>query len=390
MHYLDNAATSWPKPEAVYQTMDQSFRSLFSPKRGTAKAARLGGSQLQNARQTLASLFNIETPERISFTNGCTHALNLAIQAFPWQAGDGVIISAVEHHALSRPIRKMARERGIEFYIVPYTDTVPFDVDEAENLLKTRPNIKLVATTHASNVIGSVLPIERIGTLAKQYGKFYLVDAAQSAGVLPVDTQKANIDLLAVPGHKSLYGPPGVGALYVSERVQLNTFLEGGTGNDSGKHEMKALPPDGFEVGTIPLPQILAMAQGAEWVQETGLSNIHRHETALLTQLLNGLQDIPEVTIYGHTDPSAKTPVVSFNVLGQDPKQLGETLFERYGIALRAGFHCAPMAHEAIGTIHRGGTLRASIGYYTQPEDVEALLTGLKEVLTGTMASTSL
>lgn len=387
MHYLDNAATSWPKPEAVYTTLDQSFRSLFSPKRGTSKASRLGANQLQEARNAVASLCNIANPERISFTNGCTHALNLAIQAFPWQTGDAVVMSAVEHHALSRPIRKIAREKGIEFYVVPYTDAVPFNLAEYENLLKTRPNIKLVATTHASNVIGSVLPVEQIGKLAHQYGKLYLLDAAQSAGVLPVDVQRFHIDMLALPGHKSLYGPPGIGALYVGENAHLNTFMEGGTGGDSGKHEMHPTPPDGFEVGTIPLPQILALAEGIKWVQETGLSKIHQHETELLAQLIAGLQEIPEVTIYGHTDVALKTPVVSFNLLNHTPKSVGETLFDDYGIALRAGFHCAPMAHEAIGSIHRGGTVRASIGAFTQPDDVDALIKALKSVLSQSLAA---
>lgn len=386
MHYLDNAATSWPKPEAVYQKMDESFRSLFSPKRGTAKAARLGADQLMQSREVLARLFNIATPERISFTSGATHSLNLAIQAYPWQAGDGVVISAVEHHALSRPVRKMAREKGIQFYVVPYTDAIPFDLVTYEEILKNNPQIKLVATTHASNVIGSIMPIEEIGRLAHQYGKLYLVDAAQSAGVLPVDVVKQYIDMLAVPGHKSLYGPPGIGALYLGENVQLNTFMEGGTGNDSGKHEMRMYPPDGIEVGSIPLPQILAFAEGARWVEETGLSKIHAHESALLDRLLTGLKEIQEITIYGHTDVSRKTPVVSFNVLNQDPKTVGEKLFEQDGIALRAGFHCAPMAHEAIGSIHRGGTIRASIGYYTQPEDVDALLSALKKLLSQSLS----
>lgn len=386
MHYLDNAATSWPKPEAVYRKMDESFRSLFSPKRGTAKAARLGADQLLQSRETLAALFNIANPERISFTNGATHALNLAIQAYPWQPGDGVVISAVEHHALSRPVRKMAREKGIQFYVVPYSDAIPFDLITYEEILKSNPQIKLVATTHASNVIGSIMPVEEIGRLAHQYGKLYLLDAAQSAGVLPVDVVKLHVDMLAVPGHKSLYGPPGIGALYLGEHVQLNTFMEGGTGNDSGKHEMRMYPPDGIEVGSIPLPQILAFAEGARWVQETGLSQIHAHESALLERLLNGLKEIREVTIYGHTDVRRKTPVVSFNVLNHEPKAVGEKLFEQYGIALRAGFHCAPMAHEAIGSIQRGGTVRASIGYYTQPEDVDALITGLKKLLTESLS----
>ena len=381
MFYLDNAATSWPKPESVYKTLDESFRQMFSPKRGTSKASRLGGDKLSQARQSVAGLFNMPDPNRVCFTAGCTYSLNIALQAFPWQADDAVVMSAMEHHALSRPIRKLAREKGIRFHIVPYTNNLPYNLSTLESLLKSDANIRMVATTHASNVIGSVMPVLEIGQLAKKYNKVFLVDAAQSAGVLPVDVQAMNIDLLALPGHKSLYGPPGVGVLYVGENAQLNTFMEGGTGNDSGKHEMKPTPPDGVEVGTIPLPLILALAEGVRWVEETGLDKIHAHETQLLSQLIEGLQQLPEITIYGHTDVTGKTPVVSFNVGSLNPKDVGNRLFDEFGIALRAGFHCAPMAHEAIGTISRGGTVRASIGYFTRPEDVAALLSALKQLL---------
>ncbi len=380
-YYLDNAATSWPKPESVYKTLDGAFRQMFSPKRGTAKAARQGAELLMTARRTVASFFNIPDPMRVIFTTGCTHALNLAVQAFPWQPDDGVVISAVEHHALSRPVRKMAREKGIRFFVVPYQDENPFDLAALESLLQTEPNIRLVATTHASNVIGSVLPVAEIAGLAHQYGALYLLDAAQSAGVLPLDVQALGVDMMAVPGHKSLYGPPGVGALYAGESVSLNTFMEGGTGNDSGKHPMSPTIPESFEVGTISLPLILAFAEGIRWVQETGVEAIHRHETALLSQILQGLQSLPEIKIYGHADVTQKTPVVSFNLPGTDPKQLGHTLFDQHGIALRAGFHCAPMAHEAISTLPLGGTVRASLGYFTRPEDIGALLLALKTEL---------
>jgi cysteine desulfurase / selenocysteine lyase len=378
MYYLDNAATSWPKPDVVYQTQDNTFRQLSSPKRGTSNASRQGSEKLFEARQTLARLFNIADPMRVSFTGGCTHALNIAIQAFPWQAGDGVIMSSVEHHAVSRPIRKMAREKGIRFHVVPYSDETPFDLAHYEQLLKTDGKIRLVATTHASNVIGSVLPVAEISRLAHEHGALYLLDAAQSAGVLPVDVKALGVDMMALPGHKSLYGPPGVGALYIDQKVSLNTFLEGGTGNDSGKHEMSGTPPEGVEVGTIALPPILAFAAGANWVMETGIDKIHHHEMQLLTLLLEKLQALPELKVYGHTRVADKTPVVSFNLPGTDPKELGNALFDEYGVALRAGYHCAPMAHEAIGTLDCKGTVRASIGYFTRPEDIEALSKSLK------------
>ncbi|MBX2861197.1 MAG: aminotransferase class V-fold PLP-dependent enzyme [Vampirovibrio sp.] len=392
-HYLDNAATSWPKPDVVYETMDSSFRNMFSPKRGTGKASREGSSRLMQCRRTLADFFNIPEPERICFTSGCTHALNLVIQAFPWHSGDEVIISAVEHHALSRPIRKMVRERGIHLHVVPYTDEIPFDLAYLENLLSTRPNVRLIATTHASNVIGCVLPVQQIGGLARKHGVPYLLDAAQSSGVLPVDVQAMNIDFMALPAHKSLYGPPGVGAIYMGDTSHLetnlsfNTFMEGGTGGDSGVHPMSAEPPSGFEVGTIPLFLIEAFAAGVSWVQQNGLERIHQHEIALLNRLLSGLQQLPEVKIYGHQRVEEKTPVVSFNVAHYTPEEAGRILHDDYGIALRAGFHCAPMAHEAIGTLgpvgreSEGGTVRASLGYYTTEADVDAFLYAVQQLV---------
>lgn len=380
MHYLDNAATSWPKPEVVYQAMDQGFRQFLSAKRGTSQTSRHGAAALDAARETLARLIHAPDPSRIVFTGGCTQALNLAIQAFPWQPGDGIVISALEHHAVSRPVRKMVREKQLELHVVPYTDDRPFDLQAYEALLRGKPHIRLVATMHASNVIGSILPVEEIGRLARQFGKHYLLDAAQSAGVLPIDVQQLNADLVALPAHKSLYGPPGIGALYVGD-VPLETFMEGGTGGDSGAHAMRLAVPGMFEVGTVPMPQIQAMAAGAQWVMDSGIEAIREHETRLLRHLMDGLTSLSGVTIYGHTHPALKTPVVSFNVDGKDPKAVGELLYDRYGIALRAGFHCAPMAHQAIGTLSRGGTVRASMGYYTSMDDVDALLAALEEVV---------
>lgn len=381
MHYLDNAATSWPKPDAVYTRMDTAFRQLFSPKRGTARAARLGASQLDEVRASVARILGASDPRRVCFLGGATHALNTAIQSFPLAADDAVVMSAVEHHAVSRPVRKLARERGIRFHVVPYRDDAPFDLVAFEALLRSDPKIRLVATTHASNVLGSVLPVAQIGALCRAFGKTYLLDAAQSAGVLPIDVDAMNVDMVALPGHKSLYGPPGVGVLWIREGVPLETFMEGGTGGDSGKHELAPTTPDGFEVGTIPLPQILALGEGIRWVFATGLATIHAHETALLVRLLDALAAIPEVTIYGHRDVARKTPVVSFNVAGFAPKALGETLFDDFGIALRAGFHCAPMAHEAVGSAGLGGTVRASLGFTTTDADVDALVAALKKTI---------
>ena len=333
---------------------------------------------MDKVRETLATLIGVRDRERIAFTGGCTHALNAAIQAFSWRSGDGVVISALEHHALSRPIRKVVREKGVTLHVVPYTDDRPFDLDYLEDLLRTQPRIRLIATMHASNVIGSVLPVMHIGQLSRQYGKHYLLDAAQTAGVLPIDVDAFGVDMLAMPGHKSLHGPVGVGALYVREGVPLGSWMEGGTGTDSGKHAMALVMPHMVEVGTMALPLIEAMGAGVDWVGDVGMEVIRAHEFHLLQRLLVRLQGIDGLRIYGHTDVSAKVPVVSFNLDGHEPKTLANALADEFGIALRAGYHCAPMAHEAIGSLPRGGTVRASLGYFTELEDVDALIEALE------------
>jgi len=317
---------------------------------------------------------------RIIFTPGCTYSINLAILSYKWNEGDGILISAIEHNALSRPARKIAKERGVKLYISPYKDDQPFDLNYCEELLKEK-KLKMIAVLHASNVIGCILPVEKIGELAKKYGVTFLVDAAQSAGFLDIDVQKFNIDMLAVPGHKGLYGPSGIGALYVSKNVELNSLVEGGTGNDSGKHEMNMSSiPDSFEVGTIPIHLILALGEGVKYVLDTTPQKMREKEMALFAVLLKELQQIKNVKIYGHTILEDKVPVVSFFIENKIPSEVATTLADTYKIATRGGFHCAPMAHETLKTLEQKGTVRASLGYHSSEKDVQHLISAIKGI----------
>jgi selenocysteine lyase/cysteine desulfurase len=365
MYYLDHAANSWPKPQVVYQALDSqpSFGPPDDPKTQAAIIA---------AQDELGSLFKLPAPNRLQFTQGCSQALSLAFQLIDWQPGDGVVISAVEHQSVVEPVLRLARERGVQFYIAPYSETMPFDLRVCEALLNTHPNIRLIATPHASNVIGCTLPVGDIGRLARRYNKLYLVDAAQTAGMLSLDVQRDGIDMLAMPGHKHLHGPRGIGALYVGEAVRP-AFAPA------------SLLPLAAQ-NSIGLPRLRALVEGTRWVREISLQTIRRHTTELLADLQDGLEEIPEVTLYGLSDLSRHIPVVSFNVLNHHPEALGNQLFEEFGLLLRPGLHRSRLSHEAIGTIHRGGALRVSLGYHTRPEDIDTLIHALKTILVGSLS----
>jgi len=268
----------------------------------------------------------------------------------------------------------------VNLYICPYKDEQPFDLEYCENLMKEK-KIAMVAMVHASNVLGSILPAKQVGELAHKYGVTFLLDSAQTAGVLDVDVQSFHVDMLAFPGHKGLYGPSGIGGLYVSKNIELNTFVEGGTGNDSGKHEMNSSSvPDSFEVGTIPIHLILAMEEGVKWVLEQTPHKIYQHEISLLAVLLKSLSKIPHVHIYGTQNLDRKVPVVSFFIDNTNPCEVSTLLNEKYKITTRGGFHCAPLVHETLQTLGQKGTIRASLGFHNTVKDVEALISAVKEI----------
>jgi cysteine desulfurase family protein len=377
--YFNNAATTWPKPEVVYQTTDQCFRTLNSPERTMSDEGARSSEMMSVCREEIASFFGIRDPRRLVFTPSATYSLNLAIHGLEWHEGDVAIMSGLEHHAVSRPIRKAAYRHRAKFEVAPYTPETPIDLDFVEDKLKVG-NVKLVACTMASNVTGDILPAIELGDLAERYGAIYLVDAAQSAGVLPVNVDDLKADMLGFAGHKGLFGPPGIGGLFVRKGIQLNTIAEGGTGKDSGKHEMSGRYPSNYEVGTHNLLAIVGMAAGIRWLRERGIDSLREHEQTLTARFAQGVRELPGVTVYGNTDPERRTAVVSFTMEGTTPERIARWLAEEHNVSTRAGYHCAPLAHETIGTLPGPGTIRFSFSFANTMDEVEQALGFLAEV----------
>lgn len=377
--YFNNAATTWPKPDVVYETVDKCFRNLNSPERTTSDEGSRNTAMMSTCRQDIAEFFGIQDTKRLIFTPSATYALNLAIHGLTWRSGDVVIMSGLEHHAVSRPIRKIAREHGVKFEVTPYTADDPIDLDFVEDKLKLG-NVRMIACTMASNVTGDITPSRELGELAQRHSALYLVDAAQSAGVIPVDVDELKADMLGFAGHKGLFGPPGVGGLYVRKGIELDTLAEGGTGKDSGKHEMSGRYPSNYEVGTHNLLSIVGMSAGVRWLRQSDMDALRRHEQTLTRRFIAGLQEISEVTIYGTQDIERRTSVVSVTMEGATPESIAKWLAEKHNVSTRAGYHCAPLAHETIGTLPGQGTIRFSFSFANTVEEVDQLLAYLADV----------
>jgi cysteine desulfurase family protein len=364
--YLDNAATSFPKPESVYAAVLHAMRDVgASPGRGGYRQALEAGRILFQARETVADFFSIADSSRIIFTHNATGALNLALQG-TLAAGDHVITTSMEHNSLLRPLYAL-RSKGVEVSIVPAGADGVASVDDIRHAL--RVNTKMIAISHVSNVCGAIQPIKKISELCHESGALFLVDAAQSAGHLPIHVASDAIDLLAVPGHKGLLGPSGTGFLYAASGVPLTAVIQGGTGTNSTAEEQPCVMPDGFEAGTHNLPGIAGLQAGIEFIQSVGLPVIHQHEQALLAQAEESLKAIPGAVMYSSADPSDRCSVLSFTVSGIDSSLLATLLDHDYDIAVRAGLHCAPLAHRTLGTVPNG-TIRVSPGWFTTCEEI--------------------
>lgn len=381
MIYLNNAATSWPKPESVYQAADQALRTFNeSPGRASNHQGQLASPEraLLEARELLAQLFNIGQPENIVFTANATEALNLVLKGL-LDPGDHLVISSMEHNSIARSAWALKAE-GVEVSIVPCAEDGSLDPMAVKARL--RPQTKLVALTHASNVTGTIIPIAEIGALLSQQKPrpFFLVDAAQTAGDLSIDVEQAKIDFLAFTGHKALFGPPGTGGLYLRHPEEVRPLKYGGTGTQSELTTQPAFLPDKFESGTPNAPGIAALAAGVSFIKKVGLEAIRKQGEELTGLLLAGLEAIPEVTIYGPKDPARQVPVVSINLAGLSAGEAATWLAEKYEIITRSGLHCAPLAHRTIGTLEQG-TLRLSLGFFNRPAEIKTVLAALRELV---------
>lgn len=376
MYYFDNAATTFPKPESVYLAMDSFLRTAAgNPGRGVHRLALAANDVIDGTRQLLARLFGAPDPARVVFAANATDALNLALHGL-LQPGDHVVSSSMEHNAVVRPLSALV-QRGVTVTWVPCAKDG--SLDPGRLFAAMGPATRLVALTHASNVTGTILPIEEIGAGVRARDRLFLIDAAQTAGVLPIDVQAMNIDLLAFPGHKELLGPPGTGGLVVGERVRLRPIRQGGTGTRSEEEQQPTSLPEGFETGTLNSVGVAGLGAGVRFILETGIGRIRAHQKAVVQRLLRGLSTVPGLTIYGPCHADRQVGVVSVNLDRWEPTDLGVALDQDFEVAVRTGLHCAPLAHRTIGTFPTG-TVRLSPGYFTTFEDVDWVITALERL----------
>lgn len=380
--YLDNAATSHPKPESVYRAVDYTLREVgASPGRGGYRSAMEATRLVFEARETLAELFGIRDSSRLVFTSSATEALNLAVGGL-LKPGDHAITSNMEHNSVVRPLR-LAERRGVEVSRIACDRSGLLDPREVAAAL--RADTRLIVLSHCSNVTGTIQPVEEIASLAARAGVPLLVDAAQSAGLLPIDVRDSGIAILAGPGHKGLLGPQGTGFLYLAEGLDPEPLVVGGTGGFSSDPEQPAEMPSRYESGTLNLPGIAGLKAGAEFVLETGIPAIRKREAELVGRLLHGLAPLPGVTLFGPPPGMERGGIVSFTVEGMDPAMIGFTLDREYDICVRTGLHCAPDAHRTIGS-YPVGTVRVSPGYFTTEDEIEAFLRAMVKIVRGSAA----
>ncbi len=375
--YLDNAATSFPKPEAVYQALDAFARqSLANPGRAGHKMALAAERALDDGRHLLNQLFHGKEPERWVFALNGTDALNMAFKGV-LADGDHAITTNLEHNSVSRPLRALELAGRISLTRLPADTGGTIDPDAVRQAVT--PRTRLIALTHASNVLGTVQPVAEVGRIARERDLLFLVDAAQTAGVLPIDVQEMNIDLLAFPGHKSLLGPTGTGALYVGPRTRVRAWREGGTGGDSSSETQPRELPYFLEGGTPNVLGIAGMSAGVRYVVERGLSAIHAHEVALTERLWQRLDELGGYEVFGHRDHARRVGTLSFRSDALPATELAGILDEAFDVAVRPGLHCAPYVHRALGT-HPEGTVRVSPGPFTTEDDVDKLVQALAEI----------
>jgi cysteine desulfurase family protein len=378
MIYLDNAATSFPKPESVYRTLDRFARQdLANPGRAGHKMALAAEHALDDTRHLLNQFFHGQGPERFVFTLNGTDALNMAIKGVLAE-GDHVITSDLEHNSVSRPLRAMELEGRVTLTRVHAGGDGIIDPDAIRRAIT--PRTRLVALTHASNVVGTVQPIEAVGRLVRERDLLLLVDAAQTAGVVPIDVQALAIDLLAFPGHKSLLGPTGTGALYVGSRASVRAWREGGTGGDSSSETQPRELPYFLEGGTPNVLGVAGLAAGIKHVQERGQETIRTHECELTERLWRRLEEIGDYQVFGSRDPAQRVGTLSFRSESLAAAELGGILDQAFDIAVRPGLHCAPYIHRSLGTFPEG-TVRVSPGPFNTRDDIDHLARALAEIV---------
>jgi cysteine desulfurase/selenocysteine lyase len=376
--YLDNGATTFPKPEEVYTAINDALRNYaVNPGRSGYDLCMIAGGVVEETRRLLTRMFGGTDPNRLVFGYNATDALNLAIFGL-LKSGDHAITTNVEHNSVLRPLYHLFRDHNVQ------VDHVPFDhkgfVDPDDFLRRLKPSTRLVVVNHGSNVIGTVQPIAEIGRLCRDRGITFLIDASQSAGKIPIDMEQMNIDVVAFTGHKSLLGPMGIGGLCVREGIEIHHTRAGGTGVRSAVKGHLDEYPYRLEYGTSNLPGIAGLNAGLKWLEAKGLSNIQDHEFKLLTMLRDGLRETEGVTLYCQDDLTDHIGVLAFNIDGLEAQDTGTMLDVDHNIACRTGLHCAPLVHEQLGTDKIHGTVRFGIGPFNTEEHIQIAIGAVREI----------
>ena len=377
--YLDNASTSFPKAPTVATAMSDYITNRgININRGSYALAYDVEDIIYTTRQRLNTLFNGHDPSHVIFTQNVTMSLNMVIKGL-LKAGDHVLVSSMEHNAVMRPLTQLL-DKDITFDTIPCDSTGSIQMDFIEPLI--RPNTVALIINHASNVCGTIQPLESIGPICKAHNLQFIVDAAQTAGVIPIDVKACHIDALCFTGHKGLLGPQGIGGIILTKEMaqNLTPLIAGGTGSFSHLETMPTHMPDAFESGTLNLPGIIGLNEGLAYIESQGMENIHNHELALTQAFLEGLQSIDGINIVGKQNIQDRTAVVSITIDGMDPANIAYELESTYHIMTRVGLHCAPRAHQTLGT-YPEGTVRFSFGYANTHKDVESALSALNTIV---------
>lgn len=377
MIYLDNAATTMKKPETVINAVVQAMTSLGNAGRGVNEASLEAARTVFNTRMKLAQFFNAEAPAQIAFTSNSTEALNIAIKG-TLEPGDHVITTELEHNSVLRPLYELI-EKGVDVTFVESNKDGTLNYADFEAAIK--PNTKAIICTHGSNLTGNLVDIEQVGTIAKNHGLLFIVDASQTAGVFPIDVQKMNIDILCFTGHKGLLGPQGTGGIYVKKDLSLRPLKSGGSGVQTYSKTHPAQMPTALEAGTLNGHGLAGLDAAIDYINQVGMDQIRQKEQTLMWRFYEGVKDIPNIKFYGDFTTKDRCPIVTINLGDYSSAEVSDELYVTYGISTRAGAHCAPLMHKALGTVEQGA-VRFSFSHFNTEEEIDAAIAALIELTT--------
>lgn len=375
MIYLDNAATTMHKPQAVIDAVVQAMNSLGNAGRGANEASLSAARIIYDTRDRLAQLFHAENAKRIAFTCNSTESLNIAIKG-SLNPGDHAITTALEHNSVLRPLYEM-QEQGVELTVIESDKRGRICYEDFEKAI--RPETKVIVCTNGSNLTGNRVDLERVGKIAEDHGIRFIVDASQTAGVFEIDVQKMHIDILCFTGHKGLLGPQGTGGIYVREGIELRPLKSGGSGVDTYNAHHPAEMPTALEAGTLNGHGIAGLGAGVKYIMDTGREHIRETEQHYMWKFYNGVKDIPGVKIYGDFETEDRCPIVTLNIADYDSSEVSDELLMTYGISTRPGAHCAPLMHKALGTVDQGA-VRFSFSHFNTEEEIDAAIAAIREL----------